>query len=260
MPDLALDLSQSAAVDLAYDFATGIDATVATILGPLLHSNWDLAAGGSTFTTGSGLASVSNIGTSTTPLLQATGSRQPIRTSWGNGLWVARFDGSNDSLMAILSPSLPSGSRPYIWAVLAGNVASQPINRYLLTLQDATYANGLAVLDITADRFAGSRYNGTSDNQNTTIPIGMTRHSVEIAEPPSALGSFVVDGAIFNGAGERVPTAALTHMVIASYFLGGSPFGFAHVDVGQVVIASAQPTAAQILAMRALLKTKWGTL
>lgn len=243
-------------------------ATIASVLGALYYSDWDLWQYGSSYTLGTGVASVANLGSCPAAVIQVTGSRQPSLQLWGftsnaELLRAARFDGSNDSLMATLAPVIPSGSRSYFWVAVAGVPSSQPSNRYIAALQDLTYANGSAAVSTVAvaDKFSGSHNNSVgSDTQDTGVSIGVAKHLVEVAHTPGMVACIVVDGVPFNGVTERVPTADITRMVVGSCFYSGLPYGPSNVDVGQVVVATGLPSAAQILAVRSLLRTKWGTL
>jgi hypothetical protein len=235
--------------------------TLASILGSLYHSDFDLL--NSSRTMSSGIASLSNLGPDGAPAIQATGSRQPTYSAAGfNGLPCLTTDGG-DALAAVFNTPLPIGARSYVFLVAARSGAGN----YPLTLQPASDSTG-AVLEIyfnaATSKFSVWRIASLSVAEvvASAVPaLDAARRVIEAGFTASGLASLVVSGTATNAVNAQAPVDAFTLVSIgAAQRPYPTPIGGATASIAQAIVCSGQPTPAQILAVRNFLKTKWGAL
>lgn len=197
-----------------------------------------------------------------TSMVQATTTKQPVlAASFGTRPGIT-FDGSDDYVRAVLSPTIAVGSRVYVW--IAAQWTASPAGNFAggFTLARSTDGNGMNIM---TNASAGAQYgfynNSLSDGTdsfNNVVSIDTSRHAWETGALSTTTSKFRVDGTGYNGSFTGTLATA-----VHNWFGFGANLGTgsqnAKLRVHRVVVAhnpasiTDLPTAAQIVSMRELM-------
>lgn len=232
----------------------GVDVSPRTILGPLLHADFDAADPGIVLNVGK-VASIPNRGGDSAAMVQATATAQPAfgAASFAGGPGIT-FDAIDDTMSCVFATPIPSGRRPYVWAVFKANslTASDQVVAVLEGTPAVRYFVVWCNRAGTAVYSAGtSPAGGAGSISAFGVPTEIVNtHLLEVGETINGIGAFVLDGLITNGtpSGAFVPTdAVLTTLRLAAY-QGTTQFG--GCTIRRIIVANDLPSQAQIDAMR----------
>ncbi len=214
------------------------EQTIASVLGGILYADWSALSGAS-----DGMAGA--VGS----LTQSTANRRP---AFDGTQYTG--DGSDDRLVATLSPAIPAGLRPYVFAVgrmtdtsepcyafgLWSNATDNPANQTLAVSR----ANGL---------WAGDRRD-SSGYQNSAAGAADTElHVFEVGYTAGGVASLVVDGAGRDSTKSGAPTTDMGSLITHAILFGSDSYS-SKFALRRLIICSAEPTAEQKRTVRALLK------
>lgn len=245
---------------------SGAPATPATILGSLLHADFDAADPGIVLNAGN-VASIPNRGGDSAAMVQATAASQPAwsATSFAGGPGMT-FDGADDSMACALASAVPVGRRPYMWVVfkannttaanqivaaLYGNIANEP---YFVVWSNRTgapskFSNGMK------PNAAGSADAGTFLTNTETA----NTHLSEVGDTVNGTAGYVLDGAPTDvtGGGTVAVVTAQTLVELRAGAYGVAPSAqFSGCTIRRIIVANNLPSAAQLTAMRAYLRSQ----
>jgi hypothetical protein len=174
-------------------------------------------------------------------VLQATVSKRPLfRRSIINGRPVVRFDGSDDFLQAAFGLVQPT---------------------YIAMVTQSRLDTGLARLLDGKNVDTGDVYQATAGNMALFAGAG------PVASVPFAAGTFHIAEILFSGASSYIRidggtaatgnagTSAMGGITLGA---GATPSNFAPVDIAELVVFPAEPTAGVRAALRAMWASKYG--
>lgn len=179
---------------------------------------------------------------------QATGSKQPInKTAQQNGLAVVRFDGTDDYLDTTTFARSQPQTTFAVWKAV-----SLPAN---MTVYDSVSAAN-----------TGRLYRQAAASVNLRAYAGGT--PIETAITPFN-GAFAIVATLWNGASSKMwvnggagitgsPGAPQGTGIRLGAFGGGTPGGFANMDLGELFAYNSALSLANIDTLGAYLGTRWG--
>jgi hypothetical protein len=153
-------------------------------------------------------------------LAQGTAGARPAyeATGW-NGGPSGLADGSDDYLIASLSPAIASGTRPYIF--VAFQRVSGTSNNTVAGILDNTGNNQIRIYVNNASDYLGVRTdNSTSGNSGLSGKVDTNRHLFEMGYTASGTSSFVFDGTGYDNARTAAPAANQTALTLFSFSTG----------------------------------------
>lgn len=222
----------------------------ASILGPLLHADFDVADPGVVLNAG-GVASIPNRGNDTAALVQATAANQPVygAASFAGGPGMT-LDGVNDNMLCAFASPIPTGRRPYIWTVFKAT-NTNPTNQIISSLEDSVASRYMVAWcnrSGTSTFFAAISTVGGGGLGNTDT----NNHLMEVSAPPSGAATFVLDGVATDQGPGPAFDAPMTSLRVGCYNL--TQFGAP--TIRRLIVANGQPSQAQIDAMRAYIRAQ----
>lgn len=234
----------------------GVSRSPSSILGTLLHADFDVADAGITLN-GGNVQSIPNRGGDGAPLAQATASLQPAygATSFAGGPGMTG-DGVDDNLICTLNTPIPVGRRPYMWLVYKASSLA-------LTFQIAGSCSGAAAgpayMVGWSNRADGSAGGGMDANNGGGATTGLVAndtntHLQEVGPTVGGTAAYVRDAVPTNIAG-----AASTTLGTAITQIRALSFAGTQLSAGvfrRIIVANDMPSAAQITAMRAYLRAQ----
>lgn len=233
-------------------------ATPASILGALYYSDWDAADPSISILTGK-VASVPNRGLDGAAQAQATaGSRPAWSASSFNGGPGMTGNGSSQFLQAVFNAAIAIGKRPYMWIVGQQTVVNPGLTSVFCALSGSG-GTPYEILYGSPDGSTPQKWLMHSVSQTDTSGLLATgvngdtnRHLWEGGFIPTGVNAYLVDGA---HAQTSTITSALGAAIVQATmfsFKGTSQFG-SHT-IRRIIVASDQPSAAQVSQMRSYLR------
>jgi hypothetical protein len=189
-------------------------------------------------------------------------------TSFGGAPGVTS-DHWAEQLGATLTSPIPSGNRPYMWIVIDGAQFNPTYDLYLSSLFDTQNGDWpVSEIEI-ATSIDGSlkwdMWRGDDSDPSCSSTCGWSqilqgsptsaKHLVEIGFTTSGTAALVVDGTAYNS-----DTGGAASLDMAGLWLFGSPessIGL-KVTIARMIVASNQPSASQLSAMRSQFVSTYG--
>lgn len=228
----------------------------ATILGPLLHADFDAADPGITLAAGK-VASIPNRGTDSAAMVQAMATLQPAygATSFAGGPGMT-FDRVDDTMACAFATAIPSGRRPMLWVVFQA-VNTLTTDQIVASLEGSTPTRYLVAW---SNRSPTALFSGAvvptlaSGGSALIAPTETTyTHLLEVANTVGGTAAVRLDGAAADVAATAVTDVTMSVVRLGAYT---GVTQFSGCIVRRLIVANDLPSDAQITAMRAYLRAQ----
>jgi hypothetical protein len=239
-----------------------------SILGPLLFADYyaadrdDPSAVNPRITVATGVSSWPEEASRNTAVAQAVGGKQPALSATSfNGRPGVTFDGVDDFLKCTLSPTIAAGGRAYIFA--AAQILTTTGTRRHLSLEHSTDASALLMqsTDATHLGYAWVGINGGADGTTYAghpATVDTTARLYEYGNRSVTADQFVKSATGYAGTLTGTLANAVSVLQLATVN-PTTPLQWSNICFHRIIIAhntssiTAEPSAAQIAAMRTLL-------